>query len=160
MILRGFLLIAAPLALTTVPLHAQVQTPSKKEVQLPAELAGAERTLNAFHQALRSGDKTAALGLLAEDARIYESGHAETKSEYGAHHLEADIAFAKEVPGTTVSRHGGSAGTIVWLTTEGRATGNYKGKAVSRQTTETAVLRSDAGKWRIVHLHWSSAAAK
>jgi ketosteroid isomerase-like protein len=127
---------------------------------LPANLRGAEEALNSFHQALRAGDRKAALALLAQDALIYESGHAEGKTEYAAHHLDADIAFAKEVPGTTVSRHGGSAGTIVWLTTEGRATGNYKGKAVNRQTTETALLRSDAGKWRIVHLHWSSAAAK
>lgn len=160
MILRCFLLIAAPVAMTTVPLHAQVQTPSAKGPRLLAELAGPERTLNAFHQALRTGDKTAALALLAEDALIYESGHAETKPEYAAHHLDADIAFAKEVPGTTVRRRGGSAGPLVWLTTEGRTTGTYKGKVVDRRTTETALLRSDAGKWLIVHLHWSSAAAK
>lgn len=157
---RDFLLLAAPLALATMPLHARVQTPVEAGHRLPAELAGAERTLEAFHQALRSGDRTAALALLAEDALIYESGHAETKAEYAAHHLDADMAFAREVPGKKVRRRGGSAGPLVWLTTEERTTGTYKEKTVDRRTTETALLRSEAGRWLIVHLHWSSTAAR
>jgi hypothetical protein len=109
---------------------------------------------------LRSGDRKAALALLARDALIYESGHAEGKSEYAAHHLDADIAFAKAVPGTTTKRTGGMAGQVAWLTSEGRTTGTFKGKALDRRTVETALLHSVRGKWMIVHLHWSSAAAK
>lgn len=157
---RDFLLFAALLTLSAAPLHASVQIPVQAEPRLSAELAGAERALEDFHQALRTGDKRAALAMLADDALIYEAGHAETKPEYAAHHLDADIAFAKAVPGTTVRRRGGSAGPLVWLTTEGRTTGTYKGKAVDRRTTETTLLRSDAGKWLIVHQHWSSAATR
>lgn len=146
------------LAAASVPQHAHADTGTNRS--LPAELQSAEETLNSFHQALKSGDRRAALALLAEDALIYESGHAEGKAEYAAHHLDADIAFAKEVPGTTFKRAGGAAGQLAWLTTEGRTTGNYKGKAMDRRTVETALLRSEAGKWVIVHLHWSSAAAK
>lgn len=158
--IRDFLLFAAPLLMTAPPLHASIPTSVKAGSQPSAELAGAERALEDFHQALRGGDKTAALAMLADDALIYESGHAETKPEYAAHHLDADIAFAKAVPGKTVRRRGESASSLVWFTTEGRTTGTYKGKAVDRRTTETALLRSDAGKWVIVHLHWSSAASK
>jgi hypothetical protein len=37
--------------------------------------------------------------------------------------------------------------------------GTYKGKAVDRLTTETMVLRRVGAAWKIVHIHWSSAAA-
>jgi ketosteroid isomerase-like protein len=36
--------------------------------------------------------------------------------------------------------------------------GAYKGKPVDRLTTETMVLRKTPDGWRIVHVHWSSAA--
>jgi ketosteroid isomerase-like protein len=151
---------ALSLALACVPAHAQTGTPASAGHELPAELRGAQRVLDAFHGALRSGDRKAALALLAEDALIYESGHAERKSEYAAHHLDADIAFAKEVPRTTLKRSGGRAGQLAWLTSEGRTAGTYKGRALDQRTVETALLRYRAGKWAIVHLHWSSAAAK
>jgi ketosteroid isomerase-like protein len=154
--IRVIPVIAAMLS-SGVPLHAQVNTVSRP---VSAELSGPERALEAFHTALRSGKRNAALALLAEDALIYESGHAERKSEYAAHHLDADIAFAKAVPGTTLKRSGQRVGQFAWLTTEGRTTGSYKGKAMDRRTVETALLRSQADKWLIVHLHWSSAAAK
>jgi ketosteroid isomerase-like protein len=156
--LRSTFLLSALLAVAAVPHNVHADTGTNRS--LPANLRGAEEALNSFHQALRAGDRKAALALLAQDALIYESGHAEGKTEYAAHHLDADIAFAKEVPGTTVKRTGGLAGPVAWLTTEGRTTGNYKGKALDRRTVETVLMRRKQGKWVIVHLHWSSAASK
>lgn len=152
--------LALVFALSGTLLHAQVDPGRRSGQPLPAEIRGAERTLNAFHQALRSGNRLAALELLADDALIYESGHAERKAEYAAHHLDANIAFATQVPAKPVKRSGGMAGQLVWLTSDGRTTGTFKGKAVDRRTVETALLRLEAGKWVIAHLHWSSAAAK
>ena len=39
-------------------------------------------------------------------------------------------------------------------------TGTFKGKAIDRDTTETMILRRIGGEWKIVHIHWSSAARR
>jgi ketosteroid isomerase-like protein len=62
------------------------------------------------------------------------------------------------VPSRMTRRRGAAAGTIAWIASEGRTTGTYKGKQVDVVTTETMVLRRTGGGWKIVHIHWSSAA--
>lgn len=120
----------------------------------------AAAVVDAFHSALARGDTKAALGVLAEDALIFESGGAErSKAEYAAHHLGADAAFSKAVPSRLTRRHGAAAGNVAWIASEGRTTGTYKGKPVDVVTTETMVLRRTAAGWKIAHVHWSSAAA-
>jgi hypothetical protein len=37
-------------------------------------------------------------------------------------------------------------------------TGTYKEKPIDRVTAETMVLRRIGKQWKIVHIHWSSAA--
>lgn len=155
----GSLVAALILSFTCAPLKAHLQAPLASD-EAPAALSGARTALDAFHQALQNGKRDAAMEMLAEDALIYESGHAETKREYGAHHLDADMAFAKQVPTKTVKRTGGVAGQIAWITTEGRTTGTFKGKAVDRRTVETALIGKKGSAWKILHLHWSSAATK
>ena len=119
----------------------------------------AAKVVDAFHAALQRGDTNAALSYLAENAMIYESGGVERgRQEYASHHLGADAAFAKAVPGTVTRRAGEAVGNFAWIATEGGTTGTYKGKAVDRVTTETMVLRRTRGAWKIVHIHWSSAA--
>jgi hypothetical protein len=49
---------------------------------------------------------------------------------------------------------------MAWVATEGRTKGTYKGKALDQLTTETMVLRQAGKDWKIVHIHWSSAAAR
>lgn len=155
----GSLAFAAVFSLTFAPTEAYAKVRSATD-RLPAALTGARTVVEAFHQALRSGDREAALRLLTDDALIYESGHAEGKRQYAAHHLEADIAFTRQVPETILKRTGGVSGPIAWITSEGRTTGTFKGKAVDRRTVETALFRKEAGSWKIHHLHWSSAAMK
>ncbi len=50
-----------------------------------------------FHTALETGDTTTIKQLLAPDLRVLESGAVETRADYIAHHLAADIEFAKSV---------------------------------------------------------------
>lgn len=120
----------------------------------------AAAVVDAFHAVLRRGDTKAALSYLAENALIYEAGGVERgRREYALHHLGADSAFAQALPGTVTRRAGEAVGAVAWLATEGRTTGTYMDKAVNRVTTETMVLRRVAGAWKIVHIHWSSAAA-
>ncbi|MDP9421404.1 MAG: nuclear transport factor 2 family protein [Pseudomonadota bacterium] len=119
----------------------------------------AAAAVDAFHAALRSGNTKAALSHLAENALIYEAGGVERgRQEYASHHLGADSAFSQAVPSTVTRRAGEAVGNIAWIATEGRTTGTFKGKAVDRVTTETMVLRRQGNAWKIVHIHWSSAA--
>ena len=115
--------------------------------------------VDSFHAALRRGDTRAALGFLAQDALIFESGGVERgKAEYASHHLAADAAFSQAVPARTTRRAGEAVGNVAWIASEGRTTGTYKGKAVDRRTVETMILRRTAAGWKIAHIHWSSAA--
>lgn len=117
--------------------------------------------VDAFHAALAAGDVSAALAHLSEDATVFESGGVERgKAEYAAHHAPADAAFARAVPSRTTRRSGGVSGDTAWILSEGRTSGTYNGRAVNRLTTETMLLRRTGGVWRIVHVHWSSAAAR
>ena len=127
---------------------------------LAASARPAASVVDAFHAALRRGDTQAALGLLATEALIFEAGGVERgKAEYASHHLAADAAFSQAVPAIVTRRSGEAVGNIAWITSEGRTTGTYKGRAVDRRTVETMVLRRAKAGWKIVHIHWSSAAA-
>ena len=122
---------------------------------------GAAGAVDAFHEALRRGDTSGAMSLLANDALIFESGEAErSKAEYVSHHLAADVEFTRAVPELLMRRSGHGYGDTAWIATEGRTRGIFKAKAVDRLTTETMVLRRSNRAWKIVHIHWSSAAYK
>lgn len=146
--MRGFLALAA----VALPVGSgAIAAPSTDAVAV----------VDAFHSALAKGDTQAASALLADDALIFEEGGAErSKAEYAAHHLPADAAFSQAVRSVTTRRAGDSAGDVAWVTTEGRTTGTYKGKALDLLTTETMVLRQSGNSWKIIHVHWSSAAAR
>jgi len=130
-----------------------------QSVALAPSARPAAIVVDAFHAALRRGDTNAAQSYLAENALIYEAGGVERgKQEYASHHLGADAAFAKAVPSTITRRAGEATRNIAWIATEGRTTGTFKDKVVDRVTTETMVLRRNGATWKIVHIHWSSAA--
>ena len=152
--------VAAALLAMAAPALAHDQVPGAAH---PATLAGASgeaaATVDGFHAALRRGDTKAAAELMADDALIFEEGGAErTKAEYAAHHLSADAAFSQAVPSVVTRRTGHSDGRLAWVASEGRTTGTYKGRALDRVTAETMVLRRAGRAWKIVHVHWSSAA--
>lgn len=114
------------------------------------------KVVNEFHAALTAGDNAKALGLLAPDAIILESGAIESRAEYAAHHLPEDIEFAKavgSVPGTLqVTVDGMSAWTAATSTTQGQ----FKGRAINSIGAESMILTQRDGKWRIRSIHWSS----
>jgi len=153
--------IAALLALMATPASAHAPTkPEAAATALPPSAKAAADTVDAFHAALRRGDPSAAAALLADDALVFEEGGVErSKAEYVGQHLPADAAFSQVVSSTVTRRSGGSDGALAWIASEGRMAGTYKGKAVDRVTTETMLLRRVGRDWKIIHVHWSSAAA-
>ena len=115
-------------------------------------------TVAAFHAALTRGDTGAALALLVEDVRIFESGGVErNRAEYAAHHLQADAAFSAAVRRTLIDQSSGEDGDTAWVMTIETVAGTYRARAINSRSVETMILRRRDGNWRIVHIHWSSA---
>lgn len=128
-----------------------------------AQTAGTEQAVkeavHTFHDALAAGDSVRALRLLHPDVRVYESGHAETVSEYRSGHLGADMDFAagteRELLSEEITLSPGGDGAL-YLSTY-RTTGTFRDREVDSRGTETMVLVPAAdGGWRILHIHWSS----
>jgi ketosteroid isomerase-like protein len=164
MTIRKTLLRLASAAVLAGPaLPASAHDPKASSASVTGDRAPAEpaAVVDDFHAALTAGDIPAALMRLADDAAVFESGGVERgKAEYAAHHAAADAAFAKAVPSRIVRRTGQAFGDTAWVLTEGRTKGVYNDREVDRVTTETMVLRRQGAAWRIVHIHWSSAAAR
>ena len=157
----GWLITASVIVASAAFGHPEKKPSANAPAALAAAVRPAVQVVDAFHEALAHGDATKAAGLLADDAVIYEEGGAErTKAEYAGHHLPADAEFSKAIKSQFTRRAGFSEGNLAWVATEGRMTGTFNGKALNRVTTETMVLRRSKTGWKIVHIHWSSTAAK
>lgn len=117
----------------------------------------AAATADAFVDAISRGDRAAARELLLPEVLIFESGGAERSAdEYATHHLPADIKFMAAMKREVKSRQTGGDQTTAWVATTTRVRGQYKGKAVDLDSTETLVLTRTSVGWRIAHIHWSS----
>ena len=133
--------------------------PTAQPSALPPAARAPAAVVDRFHDALRRGDTATAAAQMANEALIFEAGGVErSKQEYAAHHLGADAAFSKAVPSKITQRSGAAFGNLAWIASEGRTTGTFNGKAVDRITAETMVLKRVGGAWKIIHIHWSSAA--
>ena len=153
---------AAVVAISTVPAAAQLRPPaSATSAPLAPEVRHAATVVDAFHQALQSGDKAAALASLAPDALVYESGRIERdKAEYASHHLSADAAFATATKRSVTRRSGHATGNMAWIASEAKTSGTYRDRKINSLSTETMVLRRTGDAWQSVHIHWSSADVK
>ena len=154
-------LFAAVLAVAP-PLFAHEPTAKPGQPSaLSISARGAAATVDAFHAALRRGDTASAAALLAANVLIFEGGGVErSKAEYAAHHLAADAEYVRAIPTLVTGRAGDADGTLAWIASEGRSTGTYEGRPIDRITAETMVLRRSGKGWKIVHIHWSSAAKR
>lgn len=118
--------------------------------------AAVAAVVHAYHTALATGDSVAALRLLSPDAVILESGELETRAEYHAHHLSADIAYAKALPsvrGAVVVR---VVGDVAWASSGSTTKGTYRERAVNAVGAELMVLSRSPSGWVIRAIHWSS----
>jgi|SRR5688500_951775 len=113
-----------------------------------------------FHAALAAADTSSALGLLAPDAIILESGGLETVAEYRSHHLPADIAFAAGVASQRTVQRVQVQGDMAWVATTSLAQGEFRGRAVNSSGAELMVLTRTPAGWRISAIHWSSRARR
>ena len=112
--------------------------------------------MESFYGAMKTGDTAAAMQHIAPDAVFVESGRLETRAEYEANHLPADIKFEQQVTGKRspwqITFHDDTAWGIA--TTD--FNGTYDGDPVDFVSAQLAVLTRTDGEWRIRSIHWSS----
>ena len=113
--------------------------------------------VTAFHAALESGDREAALELLLPEALVFEAGRGQTVEQYAAHHLAADMAFSQATSREILEQTDQTVDNVAWVMTRSRATGNFKDREIDSTGAETIVLQHVKAGWRIAHIHWSSA---
>lgn len=161
---RALLLIAA-LALAPASVLAQGnpgQTPGTREPPPPVpprvrlEQMTPPEVVDAFHYALRAGDKKRALELMAPDLLVFEQGRLErSRAEYARRHLDEDIAFASVTRRSVTRRSTKVQRDVAWVLSVNKSKGIINNKAVELTTNETMVLRRLQNRWQIVHIHWS-----
>ena len=147
---KTHVLIASALV-TSLLLH-----PSRVDAQAPSTDAAALSAAAKFHDLLARGDSAAVIGLLAPDLSVVEAGSVETRAEYLAHHLGADIEFAKAVPSTRTIVSTQQQGDVVWIVATSEGKGTYRDRAIETRGAELMVLAKVNGTWMIRSIHWSS----
>jgi uncharacterized protein (TIGR02246 family) len=151
--------IVAGVVVASTAAHGAESFSSSPAAQV-ADSAEVAAVVDRFHRALAMGDSAAALALLAPDAVILEAGNIETRDEYRAHHLPADIAFARAVPRERGPIQVTVHGDVAWAASSSTSRGEFQGRAINSAGAELVVLvRTDDG-WRIAAIHWSSRALR
>ena len=121
-----------------------------------SDSADVAAVVDGFHKALAAGDSAAALAPLAPDVVVLESGGIETRDDYRAHHLPADIEFARAVPGARSGARVVVSGDVAWVSATSTTRGEFRGRPVNSVGAELVVLARAGGPWRIRAIHWSS----
>ncbi len=126
----------------------------------PPQESDVTAVVESFYGAMKKGDKVAAMSVLAPDALFLEGGKLETRAEYEANHLPADIEFESQVTGKRgpwkVTFQGSDT---AWLIATTDYDGTFDGGPVSFISAQLVVLTRDSaaqGPWLIRTAHWSS----
>lgn len=110
-----------------------------------------------FGTALKAADMATVTRLLDERVLILESGGAErSREEYLGHHAISDAAFLGGATITPKQRRTQVHGDTAWVGSESEIATGLGAEAKTVMSTETMILRRQAGTWKIVHIHWSS----
>lgn len=133
--------------------NAWGQTDSAKSA---ADSAAVVATVARFHALLGRGDSAAAEALLAPDLTVLESGDVESRSEYLAHHLGADMAFAKAVASERKLVGFARDGSVAWTTSTSVSRGQFRDRKIDSRGAELIVLTRSGSGWIIRSIHWSS----
>lgn len=160
-VLQRIAVVTALVAATLVAAAGRT-LPSSREPALggpgrgPADSAAVAGTVERFHAAVAAGDSVGALALLAPDAVVLESGGVETRDEFRAHHLAADIEFARAVKSERSPMRVVVRGDAAWAWSMSTTSGEFRGRPVNSAGAELVVLARSGQEWKITAIHWSS----
>lgn len=114
--------------------------------------------VEAFETALRSKDAKTARALLADDVIIAENGGVErSAAQYAGHHMISDMAFTSAVDITVKQRNEFVGDVTSAVVSQSQVHGSFEGKTIHSAMMETILLSRVDDRWRISHIHWSSA---
>jgi len=148
--------IALASILIALPLLSAARSVPLGRVPTSSDSSDVVTVVGTFHQALAAGDSVRALAVLAQDVLIIESGGIETRAEYRAHHLPADIQFARAVPSTHTVMRVTVKGDAAWVVSSSVTQGQTNGRSVNAAGAELVVLHRSESGWQITTVHWSS----
>lgn len=123
---------------------------------ISSDSSDALAVVHRYQKALASGDSSTALGLLAEDAVVLESGGVESRQEYRSHHLTADIGFARAVPSVRSNVRVVVRGDVAWVSSTSTTRGEFRGRKINSSGAELMLLSREPEGWKIRAIHWSS----
>jgi len=128
-----------------------------RTAQNPAEdTAAVEAVVNAFYGAMKAADKAAAMALIAEDAMFVEGGRIETREQYEANHLPADVEFEQAVAGNRTSTKVTIDRDAAWVIATTEYHGKCENEPVNFVSAQLMLLTRQGSNWRIRSIHWSS----
>jgi ketosteroid isomerase-like protein len=130
--------------------------PACATVPAPPNEAEVTAVVESFYGAMKKGDTAAAMSLIAPDAVFLESGKLETRAEYEANHLPADIQFETQVSGKRGPVRVTFEGNTAWVIATTEYVGTFDGRPVDFVSAQLMVLTRDSGPWRIRTIHWSA----
>ncbi|MDB5969542.1 MAG: hypothetical protein JWQ90_1992 [Hydrocarboniphaga sp.] len=114
-------------------------------------------TVEAFHKALRQGDGKAALAFMARDITVFEQGFEETsRDSWGSKQLPDANQFAKQTERRVLRREASQDTNTACVISTTLTTGDFDGRKLELEGTETMLLRRDGDGWKIAHIHWSA----
>jgi len=146
----GLLLAALAMQAGTLAAHASGTPASASDSSEVAAL------VQRFDSLMVAGDSAGLLALLADDVVVLESGGVETRAEFRAHHLPADIGFARAVK----SRQGPITvrveGKVAWASSTTSVEGELRGRQINSVSAELMIFSRESGAWKIRAIHWSS----
>lgn len=119
--------------------------------------AAAERVVNQFHEALRSGTRDTLLAVLAPEVTVFDNGRAaHSRNDYQAFLLDAELLDAQHAQRQLIRREVFTREDTVWVLSECRVVRVLAGNEVSFDEAETMMLRRQSETWMILHRHLSA----
>jgi ketosteroid isomerase-like protein len=114
-------------------------------------------TVEAFHKALQQGDGKAALAFMERDVTVFEQGFEETsRDSWGNNQLPDANKFAKATERRVLRKETGQDTNTAWVISTTLTSGDFDGRKLELEGTETMFLRRENDEWRIAHIHWSA----
>ena len=145
------------LSVTLLLMHG---VPAQPVVAPHPDSAAVVAVVEKFHAALAAGDSAGVLSLLANDVVVLEAGGLETRADYRAHHLAADIGFAQAIESKRTVHSVRVVGAAAWVVATSVTQGTLRERAIDSAGAELMVLRRSADGWKIAAIHWSSRARR
>lgn len=128
---------------------------SAAAAQAPDSVA-AVAVVNQYDAALAAGDSAKAVSLLADDLVVLESGSIETRAEYLAHHLGADIKASVGAKGDRAVVRVTVLGDAAYVVTKTVRPPTGAQGSTGSELVELMVLSRTSAGWKIRAIHWSS----